>query len=290
MPTWKIAAVQMDCQFADKAKNLETIRARLHEAASHGAKLVIFPECALTGYCFESKAEALPLAEMIQDPSIHALTEDCMKLGVFAIVGLLEVAGDSLFNAATLIGPHGTVGNYRKIHLPFLGVDRFTTPGDQPFAVYEIPLNLNSSPAAGRGETLRIGINICYDGSFPEAARCLMLLGADLIVLPTNWPTGAISTAKTLIPARALENHVYYAAVNRVGTERGFKFIGMSRILNCVGEFLAVSEDDLPTILYADIDPAQARDKHRVFMAGKYELDRVKDRRPELYGPLVSPK
>ena len=74
-----------------------------------------------------------------------------------------------------------------------------------------------------------------------------MLLGADLIVLPTNWPTGAISTAKTLIPARALENHVYYAAVNRVGTERGFRFIGMSRTyLNCVGEFLAVSDDDTP--------------------------------------------
>jgi predicted amidohydrolase len=117
-----------------------------------------------------------------------------------------------------------------------------------------------------------------------------MLLGADLIVLPTNWPTGAISTAKMLIPARALENHLYYAAVNRVGTERGFRFIGMSRILNCTGEFLAVSEDDQPTILYADIDPAKARDKHRVFMQGKYELHRLRDRRPELYGPIIQSK
>src|SRR5204863_4130515 len=114
----------------------------------------------------------------------------------------------------------------------------FTTSGDRPFAVHEIPLIPNPFPAAGRGETLRIGINICYDGSFPEAARCLMLLGADLIVLPTNWPTGAISTAKTLIPARALENHLYYAAVNRVGAERGFRFIGMSRIVDCGGGFL----------------------------------------------------
>jgi predicted amidohydrolase len=278
MQPWKIAAVQMDCAFADKAKNLETIRAKLREAADNGARLVIFPECALTGYCFESKAEALPLAEMIQDPSIHAITEECMKLGVFAVVGLLEVAGDDLlYNAATLTGPQGPRGHYRKVHLPFLGVDRFTTPGDQPFAVHDIG-------------GLRIGMNICYDGSFPEAARCLMLLGADLIVLTTNWPTGAISTAKTLIPARALENHLYYAAVNRVGTERGFRFIGMSRILGCTGEFLAVSEDDQPTILYADIDPGKARDKHRVFMKGQYELHRLKDRRPEMYGRVVEPR
>ncbi len=276
MSTWKIAAVQMDCAFADKAKNLEAIRARLQEAANHGAKLVIFPECALPGYCFESKAEAAPNAEPIPGPSTQILASECAKLGVFMVVGLLEKDGDRLFNAATLIGPAGIVANYRKVHLPFLGVDRFTTPGDQPFAVHDLG-------------GLRIGINICYDGSFPEAARCLMLLGADLIVLPTNWPTGAISTAKTLIPARALENHLYYAAVNRVGTERGFQFIGMSRILNCTGEFLAVSDNAEPTILYADIDPAKARDKHRVFMKGQYELHRTRDRRPLMYGPIVEP-
>lgn len=286
MPTWKIAAVQMDCVFADNARNLATIRARLREAATNGAQLVVFPECALTGYCFQSKAEAWPHAESIPGSSTRVLAEDCARLGVSMVVGLLERDGDRLFNVCTLIGPSGVIANYRKVHLPFLGVDRFTTPGDQPFAVHEI----TPSSAEGRGEKLRIGMNICYDGSFPEAARSLMLLGADLIVLPTNWPTGAISTAKMLIPARALENHLYYAAVNRVGTERGFRFIGMSRILNCVGEFLAVSEDDQPTILYADIDPAKARDKHRVFMRGEYEIHRVRDRRPELYGPIIQSK
>ena len=69
MPSWKIAAVQMDVAFADKAKNLETIRARLREAADNGAQLVIFPECALPGYCFESKDEALPHTEPIPGPS-----------------------------------------------------------------------------------------------------------------------------------------------------------------------------------------------------------------------------
>ena len=277
MPRWKIAAVQMDCMFADRTRNLEMIRARLHEAAGNGAQLVIFPECILPGYCFESKEEARQHAEPIPGPSTQALAEDCKKLGVWAIVGLLERAGDNLFNACTLIGPAGIHATYRKIHLPFLGVDRFTTPGDQPFAVHDLG-------------GLRVGMNICYDGSFPESARCLMLLGADLIVLPTNWPTGAISTARTLIPARALENHLYYAAVNRIGTERGFRFIGMSRILGCTGEFLAVSEDDQPTILYADIDPERARNKHLVNIPGKYELHRTRDRRPEVYGPIVNPQ
>jgi predicted amidohydrolase len=275
MPTWKIAGVQMDCAFAKNAQNLETIRTHLREAAAAGARLVIFPECALPGYCYESKAEALPNAEPIPGPSSQSIALVCRELNVFAVVGLLEAAGDKLFNSCVLIGPAGIVATYRKVHLPFLGVDRFTTPGDQPFAVHDLG-------------GLRIGMNICYDGSFPEPARCLMLLGADLIVLPTNWPRGAISTAKMLIPARALENHVYYAAVNRIGVERGFDFIGMSRIVGCTGEFLAVSESAEPTILYADIEPAAARAKHRVFMPGKYELHRLKDRRPEMYGPVCA--
>lgn len=274
MPTWKIAAVQMDCVLADKQANLANIRTRLREASGQGAQLVVFPECALTGYCFESKQEALPLAEPIPGPSIEAIARDCAELGVRAVVGLLEIEGNDLFNVAVLIGAAGVEARYRKVHLPFLGVDRFTTPGDKPFAVHDLG-------------GLRLGINICYDGSFPEAARSLMLLGADLIVLPTNWPTGAISTARTLIPARALENHLFYAAVNRVGTERGFRFIGMSRMLGCTGEFLAVSEDDQATILYADIDPAKSRDKHRVFMKGQYELHRLKDRRPEMYSAIT---
>lgn len=276
MPRWKIAAVQMDCEFADKTKNLATIRARLREAVHNGAQLVIFPECALPAYCYESKTEAMPNAETIPGPSTQQLADDCAQLNVHIVVGLLEAAGEQLFNACALIGPSGIIATYRKIHLPFLGVDRFTTPGDQPFAVHDLG-------------GLRVGMNICYDGSFPESARCLMLLGADLIVLPTNWPTGAISTARTLIPARAMENHVYYAAVNRIGTERAFRFIGMSRILGCGGEFLAVSEDDQPTILYAEIDPERARNKHLVNIPGKYELHRSKDRRPAMYGPIVKP-
>jgi predicted amidohydrolase len=275
MATWKIAAVQMDCQLGAVAQNLIAIRGKLREAAAQGARLVVFPECILSGYCFASKDEASTHAESIPGPSTLTLAQDCRDLGVWAAVGMLQArpSDGALFNACALIGPSGIAATYRKIHLPFLGVDRFTTLGDQPFAVHDLG-------------GLRIGMTICYDGSFPEAARCLTLLGADLVLLPTNWPSGARSTAQIVIPARALENNIYFAAVNRVGEERGFRFIGMSRILACDGTFLAKSDDDKPCVLYAEIDPSRARQKRIVHIAGEYEIDRLGDRRPEMYGPI----
>lgn len=147
---------------------------------------MIFPECAIPGYCFESKAEAMPFAETLPGPSTLKIAQACQRLGVWCAVGLLEKAdGDALYNSFAPIGPADRLATYRKIHLPFLGVDRFTTPGDRPFAVHDLG-------------GLRVGMNICYDGSFPEGCRVLMLLGADLVILPTNWPPGAMNTALTL--------------------------------------------------------------------------------------------
>jgi predicted amidohydrolase len=274
MAEWKIAGVQQDCRLGDKAVNLEQMQSRLREAAGQGAQLVIFPECALTGYGFESKEEAWPFAEALPGPATEEMAAECRRRDVWAVFGLLERDDRSghLYNSAALVGPAGFRAGYRKVHLPFVGVDRFTTPGDRPFAVHDLG-------------GLRVGINICYDGSFPEAARVLMLLGADLVALPTNYPPGAANTVKYLIPARALENHLYYAAVNRVGEERGFRFIGQSRIVACNADLLAAA-DDGAEILYADIDPARARDKRVVNIPGKYELNRLADRRPEMYGPI----
>jgi predicted amidohydrolase len=133
---------------------------------------------------------------------------------------------------------------------------------------------------------LRVGMNICYDSAFPEAARCLALLGADLIALPTNWPPGAECMAQHAIRTRAMENAVYYAAVNRVGEERGFRFIGLSSICGPNGDVLAESSGTEEEILYAEIDPARARRKRIVRVPDKHEIDRFADRRPEMYGPL----
>ncbi len=274
MNTWKIAGVQTDCRLADVEHNLATVRAGLRQAAAGGARLVVFPECALTGYGFKSLDEARPFAQPLPGPASEALAADCRELNTFAVVGLLERGeGGKFYNSCLLVGPQGLVASYRKVHLPFLGVDRFLTLGDRPFAVHDLG-------------GLRVGINICYDGSFPESARVLTLLGADLILLPTNWPTGATSAACVLVPARALENHVYYAAVNRVGEERGYRFIGASRLVGPDGELLAPVGGEGPEVLYGEVDPAFARAKRRVKVPGEYEVDRVNDRRPEMYGPL----
>jgi predicted amidohydrolase len=277
MPLWKIAAVQMDCKLAAPAHNLQTIVSHLHETAAHGARLTVYPECALTGYCFESKEEAWPHAEPIPGPCTRAIAEVCAHHQIWAVVGLLEAAGNDLFNACALVGPQGVVGVYRKIHLPCLGVDRFTKPGDRPFAVHDIG-------------GLKVGMNICYDCSFPESARTLMLSGADLIVLPTNWPPGALTTVKYLLQARALENRVYFAAVDRIGTERDFSFIGQSRIVDVNGDLLAYTDGADPTILYAEIDPERARNKHIVNIPGIYEIHRTADRRPEMYAAVTNKK
>jgi predicted amidohydrolase len=273
--TFKIAAVQMDFRLGDKDKNQREMLSRLHEAARHGADLVLFPECALTGYCYESKAEAILQAEACPGPATEAFAQVCKELHTHAVFGLLERDGDRLFNALALVGPMGLVGGYRKIHLPFLGVDRFATSGDRPFQVHDL-------------DGLKIGLCICYDGSFPESARVLTLLGADLVVLPTNWPEAAICSARYVGNTRALENHVYYAAVNRVGHEGGFHFIGMSRIIDYHGNTITGSDDDSEAILIAEIDVAKARRKHQVVIPGKHEIDRIGDRRPEMYGPIMT--
>lgn len=273
--TVKIAAIQMDVRFADPAANLARMKGWAEKAAAAGARLVVFPECAVTGYCFDSLEEAMPLGQPVPGPATEEMAGWCGRWGIHVIAGLLERDGDRLFNACVLVGPRGVVGTYRKVHLPYLGVDRFTTPGDRPFAVHE----------AG---DLRIGMNICYDGAFPEAARVMALEGADLIVLPTNWPPGAECTADYVINTRALENKVFYLAVNRVGVERGFTFIGKSKICDTHGNPLATAEHADETALYADIDPADARKKRIVRVPDKHIIDRFQDRRPEMYGPIVS--
>jgi predicted amidohydrolase len=277
MTTWKIAGVQMDCRLADVPANLETIRQGIAQAADAGARLIIFPECALTGYCFSSKEEAWPHAQPLPGPATEVLARDCRERGVFLIAGLLE-RGDNgeLFNSCVLVGPRGYLASYRKIHLPFLGIDRFTTPGDRPFAVHDLG-------------GLRLGMNICYDGGFPESSRVLTLLGADLVVLPTNWPTTALGVVP-LSQARALENHIFYAAVNRVGEERGFRFIGRSRLVACDGSLLAEGRPDSADLILAEIDPLAARQKRVIKVPGQHEIDRVGDRRPEMYGPLCEMK
>jgi predicted amidohydrolase len=275
-PTIRVAGVQMEPKLGDVKHNLGQILARLATAAGEGARLVVFPECALTGYGFRSRDEARVHAEPADGPAAQAVSAACRAHGVSAVYGFLESDGDRLFNACVLVGPEGLVATYRKVHLPFLGVDKHVDPGDRPFAVHE---------AAG----LKIGMHICYDGAFPEPARVLSLLGAELIVLPTNWPTHSECAAEHMIATRAMENVVYAMAVNRVGEESGFRFIGRSSIAATNGQILAKAGIDGEEILYADIDPARARQKRLIRVPGEHEVDRIGDRRPAFYAAIVEP-
>lgn len=272
----KIALVQMDVQLGAPVTNLAEMLERLKEARQQQAELTIFPECGLTGYCFDSREEAFTFAQTIPGPATEEFTSALQSLGGYAVFGMLEKDGDALFNAAVLVGPAGVIGSYRKIHLPCLGVDAFVDYGDRPFAVYDV------------GE-LRVGLGICYDSAFPESIRVLALQGADLIALPTNFPSGAVAMVDHVLRTRAMENNVYFAACNRVGEERGFQFIGQSQIADPTGFWIAHSEADQSEILYAEIDPAFARHKHVVRVTGKHSIDRIADRRPEMYDELTRP-
>ncbi len=272
----KISGVQMDVKLGDVDGNLRRMIEFHREARGNEALLTVFPECALSGYCFTSRTEALPFAQSIPGPATTAMQAVCQELGGAVIFGMLERDGDRLFNALAFVSGDGLIGSYRKIHLPFLGIDMFTDYGDRPFAVQQF-------------NGLNVGMNICYDGGFPESARCLTLLGADLVVLPTNWPPGAECAADYTSNARAMENTVYYMAVNRVGTERDVTFIGRSRICDPLGKTIATADSTSETILYADLDLERARNKRLVRVAGKNEVNRISDRRPEMYGPIVAP-
>ena len=270
MATTNIACAQIDCVLGEPRTNLRKIISCLRRAAERDAKLVMFPECALTGYAYNSLAEAIPFAEKFDGPSAEAIAEACRETGTHAVAGFIEADGHKFYNAAMLVGPDGVVGSYRKVHLPFIGIDRFLTPGDRQFKVFDLPFG-------------RVGVNICYDISFPEAARVLKLMGAELIALITNWPEAAWRSPEFVANTRALENHLFYAATDRVGTESGWKFIGRSKIVDCNGDTLAEAGVEEEELLIAAIDFQQANQNHIVNVAGAYELDRLGDRRPEMY-------
>ena len=267
-----VAAAQIEPKLAEPERNLEACLARLEEAAAAGAELLVLPECAIPGYMFESAEEALPFAEEIPGPSSEVLERESRRLGMHVVCGLLERDGDTLRNAAVLVGPDGLVGTYRKTHLPFLGVDRFVVPGDE-LTVFETPLG-------------RIGVEICYDLRFPEVTRTLALKGAEIVAHPTNFPIAAKVQTELITVARAAENRIYLLTANRIGKERSGEFCGWSQIVDPYGTRLAEAGETEEVLLVADVDVEKARDKDYV-IPGEYELYLFGHRRPELYGALV---
>ncbi len=275
MTTIQVAAAQISPQITAVAENRDKIEDALRRAVTKGARLLVCPECALTGYAYDSRVEASPHAETMPGPASDYLGRITRELDAYLIFGLLEKDGTRLYNSAALLGPEGLLAVYRKTHLPVLGVDRFADAGNGPLQVIQTPIG-------------GIGMMICYDAVFPECARELGLGGADILALPTNYPVGkANRIIEHVLPARTIENRVFLVAANRVGLERGTTFAGRSCIIDVSGELLAAAGADREEIIMAQIDPALARQKRIVVRPGEYETDCDAHRRPDLYHRLT---
>jgi predicted amidohydrolase len=270
-----VAAVQTDPRLGDVAGNLDRIASWIRRAANEGAELVVFPECAVNGYRYDSREEALGDAQTVPGPATDLLEGVAAETGVHVAVGIVERDGDRLYNCAALIGPDGFVTRYRKTHIPFQAVDRFVTPGDIPLHVVETPIG-------------RVGMLICYDLRFPEPARVLALSGVQIIANLTNLPPPGWVQPEFIFRARAAENRVWLVCADRVGTERGVEFIGRSAIVGPSGVTLAEASESAEEMLVQRIVPSEADEKDLVFDPGVYEMHLLSDRRADLYGALTA--
>jgi len=267
--TVRVAVAQTAPELGANAKNLDGAIALLKEAATGGARLVVFPECALSGYLLDGLDELERLADPVPGPAIDRLATACAGLGIYTVTGLLEKGADAIYNSAVLVGPEGLIG-----------LDRLVAHGNTPFAVHDTPIG-------------RIGMAICYDIRFPEPARLLALHGADIIAYPSNWPAVERVAPPSSIPdvltrARAIENRVFLAVADRVGEERGSRFLGRSQLVDAFGNVVAEAGAD-PALIYADFDLALARQKDFVYTPGRFETHWFADRRTDLYAPLADP-
>ncbi len=278
----RIACVQTDVVFSSPLTNAQRAVQQLENLKSQGANLVVFPEAYLTGYCVGSAADADQIAieaiankksEITQmDASLELVYQASESLEIGCIVGFAGKDDLGLYNGVVLFEPQKPARRYIKTHLPYLGYDRFVRSGDElePFDT----------------QWGKIGILICFDQRPPEAARTLALKGADIIVLPTNWPVGAEVSATYMSIARAAENKVYLATCNRVGTENGTQFIGQSKIIDPRGQVLE-SANETEQVLIADLDFSLSRNKKIVNIPGEYEMEVFASRKPELYGVIA---
>lgn len=260
----KVGFLQFDPVFGEIMTNLDAVAAKLDQAE---AELIVLPELFASGYQFASQEEVERLAEPVPDgPTVHRLTELAKRRNMHIVAGLPERAGGRCYNSAVVVGPSGFLGCYRKTHL-FFEETLFFTPGDSGFKVWDI------GPA-------RIGVMICFDWYYPEAARSLALQGADIICHPSNL---VLPNCPDSMPVRCLENRVFAVTCNRIGSEaRGGKdrltYIGHSEIVAPNGVIRYRAPRDREDLAVVEIDPAEARNKRLT----PYN-DLLGDRRASLY-------
>lgn len=271
MSLLRLAVVQFTPEFGEKENNLSRIESLVKGIE---ADIIVLPELCTTGYFFVSREEAEHMAEPADGRTVSLFRRLAKEKNAVLAAGFAEKDGKSNYISCAVCVPEMADDViYRKTHL-FYRERACFDPGNTGFFVVD-----------DAERNIRIGPMICYDWRFPESARILTLLGADLIVCPANLVTEAW---KVVMPARAVENHVYVAVANRAGTElrenETLVFKGRSVIYDCLGNELARAGQHDDEILLADIDPQSARDK-----SFNPINDVLQDRRPQCYTELIKP-
>ncbi|MGE1085280.1 nitrilase family protein [Pseudomonas shirazensis] len=253
----RIAVIQYDPQVGLEHcdGNLSKGLALARRAVREGATLIVLPELANTGYTFHTRAEAYAHAEPLHGGrSLEAWSDFARKHQVYLAAGFAERDGLKLYDSAVLFGPDGLLGHYRKAHL-WNQEKLWFTPGDLGFPVFETPIG-------------RIGLLICWDIWFPEVPRLMAQQGADIICSLNNWvwtppplfDDAGRCMASYLTMTAAHVNNVYIAAANRIGKERGGRFLGCSLIAGTNGWPIGqVADAEAECIVYADVDLSAAR-------------------------------
>ncbi|MFD9635628.1 carbon-nitrogen hydrolase family protein [Streptomyces violascens] len=265
MPPLRTALLQSSGRLSDVAANLKTLDEAAGRAAETGAGLIVCPELFLTGYAIGD--DVAGLAEAADGPSAQAVADIAVRHGLAVVYGYPERDGDTVYNAAQLIGPDGSrLANYRKTHLFGCFEQEAFTPGDEP--VVQAELN-----------GLRIGMMICYDVEFPENVRAHALAGTDLLLVPTAQMHPFQFVAESVVPVRAFENQMYVAYVNRTGPEGEFEFVGLSCLAGPDGVARARAGRGTELVV-GDVDP-------EFLAASRANNPYLRDRRPGLYASLV---
>ena len=257
----RLAIVQTEPIFGKNEVNIHTATERMREVP---ADLYVLPELFNTGYNFSTADEVDRVAEKSDGATFRAMTGFAQRNSCYVAYGFAERA-DQIYNSAALVGPSGLLGIYRKVHL-FDRENIFFKPGNLGFPVFDLPFG-------------KVGLMICFDWMYPEAARSLALKGAQLIAHPSNLvlpfcPDGMIT--------RCLENKVFAATADRVGREnRGevdLQFIGTSEIVSPKGEVLTRLGREEEGMAVVEVDLKDA-DKKKI---NQYN-DLLTGRRPDQY-------
>lgn len=252
----KIAAIQ-DSRTASVDDNVARSIAQIGEAARQGANIICLQEMFTSRYFCQTEDHAhFALAEPIPGPTTERLCAEAKKLGVVIVAGMFERRTHGLFhNSAVVIDADGSLaGMYRKMHIPddpFYYEKFYFTPGDLGFRTTQTRFG-------------KIGVCICWDQWFPEAARLTTMTGAEILVYPTaigwldpdreEFGASQLSAWQTMMRSHAIANGVFLVAPNRAGREDNIQFWGASFICDPYGRRLAQAAREVPDIIIADCD------------------------------------